>query len=147
MNLRPRRRLEPEINLIPLIDILLVIILFFTVSSSLQKPSRLRIDLPEAARQAGPAGPVPQLEVAIDAASRFYVNGQPLPDSRPTTLRDAVIQAASNRRDQPLLIRADARTPHQAVVTAMDVVGRLGFRQLVIPTLPAVEQAPPVGRQ
>lgn len=135
MNLRPRRPPEPEVNLIPLIDILLVLILFFSVSTSFYKGSELKIDLPEASVQPAEADERQPLEVVIDAQGHYFINGQVLADSDPDTLKAALAKWL-DQRERTFVIRADARTPYQAVVTAMDVAGQLGFRRLAIPTIP-----------
>jgi biopolymer transport protein ExbD len=147
VNLHPRRREEPEINLISLVDVLLTVLIFFIVTTTFRKESDLRVDLPEASLQPTVTEERQQLEVAIDAQGRYFLNGQPLADNAPTTLKDGLAQLAGSRRDQTLVIRADAKTPYQAVVTAMDIAGRLGFKHLAIPTVPrqGEENAPAKG--
>src|SRR5512143_154861 len=139
MNLHPRRREEPEINLISLVDVLLTVLLFFIVTTTFRKESDFRVDLPEASVQNTDSVQQAELDVTIDAQGRYFLNDQALADTAPATLRNAISQRAGERRDQTVIIRADARTPYQAVITAMDVVGRLGFNHLAIPTV----QAPP----
>ena len=136
MNLHPRRREEPEINLISLVDVLLTVLLFFIVTTTFRKESDFRIDLPEASPQATELAQQAELEVTIDAQGRYFLNDRPLADTAPVTLRNALSQRAGERRDQTVIIRADAKTPYQAVITAMDIVGRLGFKHLAIPTVP-----------
>lgn len=139
MNLHPRRREEPEINLISLVDVLLTVLLFFIVTTTFRKESDLRIDLPEASVQGTDPMQQAELDVTIDAQGRYFLNDQALADTAPVTLRNAISQRAGERRDQIVIIRADAKTPYQAVITAMDIIGRLGFKHLAIPTV----QAPP----
>ncbi|MFO1433440.1 MAG: biopolymer transporter ExbD [Candidatus Competibacteraceae bacterium] len=139
MNLHPRRREEPEINLISLVDVLLTVLLFFIVTTTFRKESDFRIDLPEASVQGTASAQQVELDVTIDAQGRYFLNDRALADTSPATLRDAIGQRAGERRDQIVIIRADAKTPYQAVITAMDVIGRLGFKHLAIPTV----QAPP----
>ncbi len=134
MNLRPRRREDPEINLISLIDVLLVLLIFFMVSTTFQQEGRVKVQLPQASRIPVPRGTHEPLVVAITAEGRYRVNEHALPDGDPETLRAALLtQAGANRG--PLTIRADGRATHQAVVTAMDVAGKLGFTQLNIATV------------
>jgi biopolymer transport protein ExbD len=135
MNLHPRRREEPEINLISLVDVLLTVLIFFIVTTTFHKESDFRVDLPEASLQPTVTEERQSLEVAIDAQGHYFLNGQPLADNAPATLKDGLAQLAGDRRDQTLVIRADAKTPYQAVVTAMDIAGRLGFKHLAIPTV------------
>ncbi len=139
MNLHPRRREEPEINLISLVDVLLTVLLFFIVTTTFRKESDFQIDLPEASPQAADSVQQVELEVTIDAQGCYFLNDRALADTAPATLRNAIGQRAGERRDQIVIIRADAKTPYQAVITAMDIIGRLGFKHLAIPTV----QGPP----
>lgn len=139
MNLRPRRREEPEINLVPMIDVVLVLLIFFMIATSLRHSSELEIRLPEASGKPVP-GDVAQLAVDIDAAGRYAVNGRSLESMDAATLK-ATLLAETGGRLLPLTISADGRTPHQAVVTVLDVAGQLGIRQLAIAT--AGESNPP----
>ncbi len=139
MNLRPRRREEPEINLVPMIDVVLVLLIFFMIATSLRHSSELEIRLPEASGKPVP-GDVAQLAVDIDAAGRYAVNGRSLESMDAATLK-ATLLAETGGRLLPLTIGADGRTPHQAVVMVLDVAGQLGIRQLAIAT--AGESNPP----
>lgn len=132
MNLRPRRREEPELNLVPMIDVVLVLLIFFMVTTSLRHESELEIRLPEASGRPLP-GNVAQLEVDIDANGRYALNGQALEAADALVLK-AALQAAAQGRELPLTVRADGRTPHQAVVTVLEVAGQLGIRRLAIAT-------------
>ena len=135
MNLRPRRREEPELNLVPMIDVVLVLLIFFMIATSLRHESKLEIWLPESTGQPLP-GNLAQLEVDIDASGRYAVNGQRL-EGRDAAALKAPLQAAAQGRELPLIVRADGQTPHQAVVTVLDVAGQLGLKQLVIATVNA----------
>lgn len=132
MNLRPRRREEPEINLVPMIDVVLVLLIFFMVATSLRHVAELDIRLPEASGKPMP-GDVAQLSVDIDDAGRYAVNGRLLGSVDATTLKET-LSAETKGRMLPLTVSADGRTPHQAVVTVLDVAGQLGIRQLAIAT-------------
>jgi biopolymer transport protein ExbD len=132
MNLRPHRREEPEINLVPMIDVVLVLLIFFMVATSLRHQSELEIRLPEASGKPMP-GDVAQLQVDIDAGGRYAVNGRMLETTDAATLREKLLAEAGGR-SLPLTVSADGRTPHQAVVTVLDVAGQLGIRQLAIAT-------------
>ncbi len=136
MNFHPRRREEPEINLTSLIDVVLTVLLFFIVTTTFRKESDMRLDLPAAAAQPLAAAAQPRLQVTVDAQGRYSIDEQPLADNSPETLWNALAQRAGGRRDQTFVIRAAAQTPYQAVVTVMDVAGRLGFRHLALPTAP-----------
>ena len=134
MNLRPRHREDPEINLISLIDILLVLLVFFMVSSTFQQEGRVNVRLPQANETPVPPSSQQPLTITVTAEGSYRVNERSLINTSPDTLRAALLKEAGSNRG-PITIRADARTTHQAVVTAMDVAGRLGFAQLNIATI------------
>jgi biopolymer transport protein ExbD len=140
MNIRPRRREdEPDINLISLIDVLLVLLIFFMVSTTFQQEARIRVQLPHASDVPQQRAPHDALVITITADGSYRVNDRTLINSSAETLRAALLKSAGADRG-PITIRADARTTHQSVVTAMDVAGKLGFAQLDIAT--THEQAP-----
>lgn len=122
-----------EINLTPLIDCLLFLIIFFLLSTTFAKTGKLQIQLPQAASV--PGKPVAKaLEVSVDARGRYAVNGSVLDAASPDALRDAIAAKAGSSREMPFIISADGKAPHQAVVTVMDVAGRLGFHNIGIGT-------------
>jgi biopolymer transport protein ExbD len=139
MNLRPRNREDPEINLINFIDVLLVLLIFFMVTTTFQQEGRVKVQLPQASEIPLPRGTREPLVITVTADGGYRVNERTLINASPETLRAALMKQAGADRG-PITIRADARTTHQAVVTAMDVAGRLGFSQLNIAT---VHQEPP----
>ena len=143
MNLRPRRREDPELNLVPMIDVVLVLLIFFMIATSLRRESELDIRLPVAATVPMP-GQAVALEVSINTEGRYAVNGQALEPPDPATLKQRLITLAGGRA-LPLILRADGRTPHQAVVTVLDVAGQLGLKQLTIATASARPVAAPAG--
>ena len=134
MNLRPRHREDPEINLISLIDVLLVLLVFFMVSSTFQQEGRVNVRLPQANESPVPPTDRQPLTVTVTAEGSYRINDRSLINTSPDTLRAALLREAGSNRG-PITIRADARTTHQAVVTAMDVAGKLGFSQLNIATI------------
>lgn len=131
MKLRRPQPDQLELNLAPLIDCLLFIVIFFLLSTTFAKTGKLQIQLPEADAQVS-VTPSQAIEVAIDAGGQFAVNGQVLGSA--ADLSSAVIAAAGENRDLPFIITADGKAPHQAVVTAMNLAGQLGFRNLGIGT-------------
>lgn len=142
MNLRPRRSDDPEINLISLIDILLVLVIFFILSTTFSIDGRLRIQLPEAASvPQAPSGSEP-LVVTITATGGYLINGRELVNAGADTLRAAIVKVAGQQREMTVNIRADGRTTHQSVVTVMDTLGQLGFAQLNIVTIRAAAGTP-----
>jgi biopolymer transport protein ExbD len=133
LNLRPRAQVE--VNLTSLIDVVLLLLIFFMVSTSFVKQSQITISLPEA-ESSTPAPETPeQIDIMISAAGTFLVNGRELINSRPETIRNALQKVANGDNSLPLTISADANAKHQDVVTAMDVAGRLGFKQISIATV------------
>jgi biopolymer transport protein ExbD len=135
VNLRPRRVEDPEINLVSLIDVVLMMVVFFMLSSSLVDEGRIRVHLPQA--RDAPTGKPPSepLVVSVTQQGSYLVNGHELINSSPDTLRAALLKEAGTDRTMRVTLRADARTTHQSVITAMDVLGRLGFVELNIATV------------
>jgi biopolymer transport protein ExbD len=133
MQLRPRRRDEPEIVVIPLIDVLLMLLIFFMVATSFDKYSQMKIKLPESSA-AAETSERPMIEIAIDAQGRYFINKQELLNSQPETLKQALQKAAEGNREPQLILSADRMTPHQAVITAMDAARQLGFVNLTFAT-------------
>lgn len=128
-----RLRDEPEISLTPLIDVVFTLIIFFVVTTTFDSRAALQVKLPQAsAREV--TDPSDALLIQIDAKGRYFVGANEVLKSDPASLREAIVRVAGDAREQPVLLRADANTPHQAVVTAMDVLGKLGFARLSIAT-------------
>lgn len=133
MEFRRQVREEESINLTPLIDVVFLLLIFFMVSTTFTKETHLAVDLPEASAEA-----VTVVKKGIDIVVRqngdYAINGKNIINSQANTLYRALeIEAAGDNR-QPLVITADAKASHQAVVRAMDVAGKLGFEQLRITT-------------
>ena len=133
MNFRTGRREELDLNITPLIDIVFLLLIFFMVSTTFQKESELKIQLP-AADQEARTEPADPLEIVISADGQYAIGGRTLSDNGLGTLIEALGAAAGNNRDRPLIVRADKRTPHQAVVRAMDAAAQLGLDRLSIAT-------------
>lgn len=134
MNLSPQRREDPEISLIPLIDVVLMLLIFFMLSSTFVDEGRMKVQLPTAIESPRP-GPAERIVVTITQQGSYRVNERELANAGRETLRRAVAETAGESRDVRIVIRADASATHQAVVTAMDVLGRMGFSQLDIATV------------
>jgi biopolymer transport protein ExbD len=134
MNFGRRRETEPEINVTSLIDVILLLVMFFMVSTTFVQDGRLRVRLPQSSAVAESRSPDPVV-VTVSAEGAYQVNGRGLVNSGAETLRLALERVAPQAQGKPLTIRADARANHQAVVTAMDVAGRLGFAQVNIATV------------
>lgn len=126
---------ELEINLIPLIDVLFCLILFLVLTTSFNQRAALKLQLPQAQASVVPDTGTP-LIVLVDADGKFFVGNNEVLKSDVTSLKEAIIRVAGDDRSQPVILRADSRTPHQSVVTAMDALGQLGFVKLSIATTP-----------
>ena len=135
MKLNLRAKAEPEVNLTSLIDVVLLLLIFFMVSTSFVKESQITIQLPEAESEARAEEIPEQLEIMITEQGTYLVNGRELVNNRPETIRNALQQVSNGVNTLPLTISADANARHQHVVTAMDVAGRLGFTRISIATL------------
>jgi biopolymer transport protein ExbD len=114
--------------------VLLVLLIFFMVSTTFQQEGRVKVQLPQASQIPLPRGSREPLVITVTAEGTYRVNDHTLINSSADTLRAALLKEAGTERG-PITIKADARTTHQAVVTAMDVAGRMGFAQLNIATV------------
>ncbi|MFV8833800.1 biopolymer transporter ExbD [Aquisalimonas sp.] len=135
MNLRPRRREEPEITLTPLIDVVFLMLIFFMVSATFLNEADMELSLPEASLDPGERAYSP-IELAISASGDYYVDGEALVNQQTDTVQRALEQALDGRPDAPVIIRADGRTPHQSLVTALDAAGRASIENISIATVP-----------
>ncbi|HEY0662915.1 MAG TPA: biopolymer transporter ExbD [Lysobacter sp.] len=131
---------EPEINLIPLIDVILVLIIFFVVTATFDARSILKLELPKATGEPA-SDSTGALSVLVNADGRYFVDDREVLRDDVESLKATLAEVAGDDRDRKVLLRADARTPHQAVVTAYDALGQLGFRQVMVATAP--ESRPP----
>jgi biopolymer transport protein ExbD len=129
---RQSRDLEP-MNLISLIDVMFFLLIFFMLSSTFTKETHLSVDLPKAVGAAS-ADQKNQIEILISDQGNFSVNGKSLVSNDIATVKSAMTKVARGKTNLPLLVTADAKTPHQFVVTAMDAAGQLGFTKLSITT-------------
>ena len=134
MNLKPERREEIDLNLTPLIDVVFLLLIFFMVSTTFEKTSKLKIDLPEASAKAQQQEDK-KIVIGIDESGRYYINERQLVNTQLSTLKIALGKVAEGSTDIPVVLRADAKTPHQSVVTAMDAASQLGLTRLSISTL------------
>ena len=120
-------------NIVNMVDVLLLLLIFFMISTTFTKKAELGITLPEASSEAN-AGTAKQLEIFITAKGQYSVNDRPLVNDELPTLKAALQELAAGDQTLPLVITADANTPHQAVVRAMDAAGQLGFSHLSLTT-------------
>ncbi len=118
-----------------LIDVVLLLLIFFMVSTSFVKQSQINISLPQADSSTLVEEPPEQIDIMITATGTYLVNGRELINNRPETIRNALQKVSVGNNRLPMTISADANARHQHVVTAMDVAGRLGFTQISIATV------------
>jgi biopolymer transport protein ExbD len=131
-----RADMEPEINLISLIDVLFCLIIFLVITTTFQHRTAIRLRLPQAGAEATKEATAP-LTVTIDADGRYYVGQNEVLRRDPDSLRAAIARVAGPGRDTPVVLSVDARTQHQAFVTALEALGGLGFERISIATTPA----------
>lgn len=134
MRLQTRRAEEVELNLISLVDVVLLLVIFFMLSTTFVQDSHLRVSLPEAGASAIERK-AQAIVITVSAQGSYRVNDRALVNNQRATLSAALRQVAGESRDGPVTIRADARSSHQSVVTAMDVAAKLGFTQVNIATV------------
>ncbi|RYF01289.1 MAG: biopolymer transporter ExbD [Comamonadaceae bacterium] len=133
MNFRPRQKEEPEINLIPFIDVLLVILIFLMLSTTYSKFTELKLTLPVADAEQQRDHPK-EVIVSVAADGRYAVNKTTLEGKSADVLARALADAATAGRDSVVIISADASSPHQAVVTVMEAARRVGLSQITFAT-------------
>ena len=146
MNLRPNRRKPPEMILIPLLDVLLVLLIFFMVSTTFKEKdtSRLHLQLPQAQGAQIPDQQPEHIRITIDQVGNFYVDDRAVVDQQTQTLVRAMNGALGERQGMAVLIQADALTPHQAVMTALDAAAQLGLLKIAFSATRAL--SPPAAR-
>ena len=135
MNLKPRTHEDPEINVVSLIDVVLLLVVFFILSSRFSDEGRLRVHLPQASAVPTQKAAGEPLVVSVTQQGSYLVNQRELINSSPETLRAALLKEAGTNRSMRITLRADAHATHQSVITAMDVLGRLGFAEVNIATV------------
>ncbi len=140
MQFRRKRRAAVDIGLIPMIDVLLVLLFFFMLATTFRQHTDLKIQLPSAGGAASPKSPA--VNLFIDAAGEYALSTPEEDKARPVSppsgpgLRAALAQMPAGWRDAPFIINADAKTPHQAVITALEAAGQSGFVQITFATRP-----------
>ncbi len=133
MDLRRTRAEEPELNVIPLIDIVFILLIFFIVTTTFTRETQIKLNLPVAnSDQLKTEDKI--VEVSVDAQGQYFVNGQAVINTDVETLKRALQKSAGDLKDPPLIISADGKTPHQAVITVMDAARQLGFVHMTFTT-------------
>ena len=139
MKFQRKVREELSINITPLIDVVFLLLIFFMVTTTFTRETRLLVDLPEA--DAAPSENVAdQIEIIVSQTGTYSINGRALLNADLATLMQGLEQVSETDRSIPILLIADAEATHQSVVTAMDGIGQMGFSRLSIatqrPTMP-----------
>ena len=120
---------EPEINLVPMIDVILCLIIFFVVTTSFDSRAVLKLQLPRADGEPAQTEQQP-LTLLINADGRYFVGDREVLRTDVESLKRSIAEVAGDDRERTVLIRADARTPWQAVITAYEALGQLGFKRV-----------------
>ena len=135
MNFRRQKLDEVGVNLTPLIDVVFLLLIFFMVSTTFTRETQLKIDLPQASSGEAVETATPQqIEVSISATGETAINDRVLVDPSLERLKTALERESAGDNNLPVIITADAKTPHQSVITAMDAAGQLGFSRLRLTT-------------
>lgn len=130
MKLRRQKRKLDDINITPLIDVVFLLLIFFMVSTTFTKETRLAVELPDAQGEESKEKTPEGIEVLIDSSGAYAVNGQLLVNRKIETLMAALQQVAGTNLELPVVISADGKAPHSSVIMVMDAAGRLGFTRL-----------------
>src|SRR5690554_6207344 len=142
MNFRRRTRVDTDINLTLLIDVVFLLLIFFMVSTTFTRETQLKVDLPESASGEHAESTAPQIELLIAAGGEVAINGKSLINATLDTIRKALNRESGGDISLPVVITADANTPHQSVITAMDAAGQEGFTRLRLTTHEMESAAP-----
>jgi biopolymer transport protein ExbD len=136
MNLRPDRSDERvDINLTPLIDVVFLLLIFFMVSTTFDRHAKLKVELPEASARTQQQQQDEPVVLSIDAKGNYFIDDRQLVNTSLDTLKIALQKTVADKKDVSLVLRADAKTPHQSVVRAMDAASQLGLTRLSIATV------------
>jgi biopolymer transport protein ExbD len=128
MNFRPRRRDQPELNLIPMIDVLIVLLIFLVLTTTFSREAELQIQLPEATGEA--ASEDKGIEVIIDTEGRYTIGERQTVNNQPETVKKALREAAGDNKDPLIVIDADRNANYQSVMTVLDAAGQLGYKHV-----------------
>jgi biopolymer transport protein ExbD len=140
MNFRPRQKEEPEINLIPFIDVLLVVLIFLMLSTTYSKFTELQLKLPVADADAQRDYPK-EVIVAVSSDGRYSIRGTPVQGRSVEAVAQALSQAAQAGKDSVVIISADAATTHQSVITVMEAARRSGLDHITFATQSSAQAA------
>lgn len=133
MNIRPKQKEVLDVNITPLIDVVFLLLIFFMVSTTFKHESEITINLPESSSVSPPKDDN-IIEIAIDSKGTYYIDKRQVVNTELKTVMRALEKIAGDRKTPVILISADAQTPHQSVIVAMDAARKLGFVNLSIAT-------------
>ncbi len=133
-DMRSRHRRSPDVNITPLIDVVFLLLIFFMVSTTFDRYSELKIELPQSTDDPTADERPVSIDLSIDREGRYYVNQDEVINTSTDTLSRALKKALNGREAIPVIISADARTPHQAVISAMEAASRAGLFQISFST-------------
>ncbi|HHI93597.1 MAG TPA: biopolymer transporter ExbD [Gammaproteobacteria bacterium] len=139
MNISPKQKETLDVNITPLIDVVFLLLIFFMVSTTFERESEIEIMLPQATTDKKVTDDF-VMQVTVDAEGTYYVNDKRVINTKLTTLMKAMQEVAGDRKDPPIILSADAKTPHQSVITVMDAASRLGFVHLNFATTRTTEE-------
>jgi biopolymer transport protein ExbD len=140
MNFRPRQKDEPEINLIPFIDVLLVVLIFLMLSTTYSKFTELQLKLPVADADAQRDYPK-EVIVAVSSDGRYSIRGVPVQGRSVDAVAQALSQAAQAGKDSVVIISADAAATHQSVITVREAARRSGLDHITFATQSSAQAA------
>jgi biopolymer transport protein ExbD len=130
---RGRRHEELEVNLVPLIDVLLVIIIFLVVSATFSRINELQINLPTADASAPQEKPL-MITVSVDVSGHYVINNTPLAGGGVEAIAEALRKAGGGGKEPTIVINADANSTHQAVVNVMEAARQAGYTHITFAT-------------
>jgi biopolymer transport protein ExbD len=133
MNFNRGRQDDVDINVTSLIDVVLLLLIFFMVSTTFLNPAQINLSLPQAA--SGEKQETPKaIEVTVDKEGRYFVNGKALINAQTETLKTGMRDALADLKDPPVIVHADAKATHQAVINVLDVARQLGLLKISFAT-------------
>lgn len=123
-----------EVNLTPLIDVVFLLLIFFMVSTTFDKQAQIQIQLPEAASSEVTDKDLKSINIGINEKGLYFVNEEELIKSDRETLRKMLLKVSNGSVDLPVIISADGQSPHQSVITVLDVASQLGLTKMTFAT-------------
>ena len=134
MNFHRKKREKLEISITPMIDVVFLLLIFFMVTTTFNKESALNIKLPQAEGEE-PEQQLKVINLTIDAQGTYYLSGddglpRELVNQKRETLKGELQKLAVVSLNLPFVINADAKTPHEAVIRALDIAGQVGFKRI-----------------